>query len=70
MPMSEEFNYFVARDYMGCPISKREIDKQAYERRVYEKRAMAIIEKSFALKYQQKPVVVETFKKEAKVLDF
>ena len=70
MPMSEEFNYFVARDYMGCPISKREIDKQAYERRVYEKRAMAIIEKSFALKSQPKPVVVETFKKEAKILDF
>lgn len=70
MPMSEEFNYFIARDYMGCPISKREIDKQAYERRVYEKRAMAIIDKSFALKQRPKPAVVETFKKEAKTLDF
>ena len=71
MPMSDEFNYFVARDYMGCPISKREIDRSAFERRVYEKRAMAIIDKSFTLKSRPvKIATVETFKKETRTLDF
>ena len=71
MPMCEEFNYYIARDYMGCPITKSEVDKNVYERCIFEKRAMDIINKQFTLKKQKKveePVI--QFKKETKVLDF
>lgn len=40
IPMPEEFLYFTARDWLGCPISKKEMDAMTFNRKIYEKRAM------------------------------
>ncbi len=40
IPMPEEFVYFTARDWLGCPISKKEMDAMTFNRKIYEKRAM------------------------------
>ena len=42
MPMSNEFNYFVARDWVGAPVSKYELDAIDRQRRIFEKRAMKV----------------------------
>ncbi len=40
IPMCDDFNYFVARDWMGVPVKKYEIDSIARQRKIFEKRAM------------------------------
>ena len=39
IPMCEEFSYFVARDWIGRPISKFELNSIERQRRIFEKRA-------------------------------
>jgi|TARA_R110000824_G_scaffold171973_1_gene349687 hypothetical protein len=39
-PNSEEMRYFVARDWVGCPIKKYEIDAIEKKRKIYERRAI------------------------------
>lgn len=38
-PASEDMRYFVARDWVGCPIKKQEIDSIERRRKIYEKKA-------------------------------
>ena len=38
--MPDDFVYFTARDWLGCPISKSEMDSMTYNRKLYEKRAI------------------------------
>lgn len=45
MPMNNEINHFIARDYLGIPVSKREVERSSQQRLLYEKRAMKIINK-------------------------
>jgi hypothetical protein len=40
IPMCEEFSYFVARDWIGRPISKFELNSIERQRRIFEKRAL------------------------------
>jgi len=40
IPMPDEFVYFTARDWLGCPISKNEMDAMTFNRKIYERRAM------------------------------
>ena len=40
IPMCEDYYYHVARDWVGCPINKYEIDSIARQRKVFEKRAL------------------------------
>ena len=40
IPMCNEYNYFVARDWMGVPVNKYEVDSIAKQRKIFEKRAM------------------------------
>lgn len=40
IPMPDEFLYFTARDWLGCPISKSEMDAMTFNRKIYEKRAL------------------------------
>ena len=40
MPMTETYNYYVCRDWMGVPVSKYEIDSISRQRKIFEKRAM------------------------------
>ena len=39
-PMTETYNYYVCRDWMGVPVSKYEIDSISRQRKIFEKRAM------------------------------
>ena len=40
IPMCEDFSYFVARDWIGRPISKFELSSIDRQRRIFEKRAI------------------------------
>ena len=40
IPMPDDFVYFTARDWLGCPISKKEMDSITFNRKIYERRAM------------------------------
>ena len=40
MPMLKDYSYFVARDWIGYPIQKHEVDSIVRQRKIFEKRAI------------------------------
>ena len=61
-PASDEMRYFVARDWVGCPIKKHEIDQIEKRRKIYEKRAF---EKQ--QQYRQRKAKGKKLQKESKL---
>ena len=63
-PNSDEMRYFVARDWVGCPIKKHEIDSIERKRKIYEKRAF---EKQ--LQYQKRKAKAKKLHEQSKKLN-
>lgn len=62
IPMSEEYTYHVARDWVGCPIRKSEMDKMEYHRKVFERKA-----KEELLNHEKRVRKAKQLHKESKV---
>ena len=73
-PNSDEMRYFVARDWIGCPIKKYEIDaiekkRKIYERRAYEKQKQYYERKKKAKKLHDQSKKMQ-YHREKKILNF
>ena len=61
IPMSEEYAYHVARDWVGCPMKKSEMDKAEYQRKIFERKA-----KEEVLNHEQRVQKAKKLHKESK----
>lgn len=62
IPMSEEYTYHVARDWVGCPMKKSEMDKAEYQRKIFERKA-----KEEILNHEKRIQKAKKLHKESKV---
>ena len=71
IPMSKDYSYFVARDWIGCPINKYEIDSISRQRKIFEKRALKKVNEYNKKRKNQKIINQQPeFKKSTKILEF
>jgi len=71
IPMSKDYSYFVARDWIGVPINKYEIDSISRQRKIFEKRAIKKVNEYNKKRKNQKIINQQPeFKKSTKILEF
>ena len=72
MPMPDVYRYHVARDWVGCPISKHELEAYEVRRKAYEKIAFDKLRELKQRRIKGKKLQEESFRiiREHKTLDF